>query len=95
MLFRSIVSYDTERLSRMISYDDTYVYVKRQAFERFLEENHADGEIWIVFGGFYKLPGLTSAAEACIYESGSGDMTVRIPYESIRDNWCLKLLKLL
>lgn len=90
-----IVSYDTERLSRMISYDDTYVYVKRQAFERFLEENHADGEIWIVFGGFYKLPGLTSAAEACIYESGSGDMTVRIPYESIRDNWCLKLLKLL
>lgn len=90
-----IVSYDTERLSRMISYDDTYVYVKRQAFERFLEENDADGEIWIVFGGFYKLLGLTSAAEACIYESGSGDMTVRIPYESICDNWYLKLLKLL
>lgn len=90
-----IVSYDTERLSRMISYDDRYVYVKRPVFEKFLEENHADGEIWIVFGGFYKLPGLTSAAEACIYERGSGGMTAQIPYESIMDHWYLKLLKLL
>lgn len=90
-----IVSYDTEKLSRMISYDDKYVYVEREAFEKFLEENNADGEIWIAFGGFYKLPGLTSAAEACIYESGSGDSTVQIPYESIMDNWYMELLQLL
>ena len=91
----AVVSYDTEELSRMISYDDEYVYVEREAFEKFLIENNADGEIWIVFGGFYKLPGLAGAAESCIYESGSGDRVVQIPYESILDNWYMELLKLL
>ncbi|MCI8892927.1 MAG: M56 family metallopeptidase [Eubacterium sp.] len=90
-----IVSNDTTRLSRMISYDDRYVYVEREAFEDFLEENNAEGEIWIVFGGFYKLPGLGGATETCIYESGSEDRIVQIPYESIMDDWYMELLKLL
>lgn len=90
-----IVSYDTEKLREIISYDDRYVYVEREAFEEFLEENNADGEIWIVFGGFYKLPGLAGAAETCIYERGSKDSTVQIPYEGIRDSWYMELLKLL
>ena len=93
--YSHIISCDTEELSRMISYDDRYVYVKREAFEEFLGENDADGEIWIVFGGFYKLPGLAGAAEACIYESGSKDGIVQIPYESIMDNWYMELIKLL
>ena len=90
-----IISYDTEALSRMISYDDRYVYVERQTFEDFLEENNAEGEVWIVFGGFYKLPGLTGIAEGCTYEKNSEDEVVRIPYESIMDNWYMELLKLL
>lgn len=90
-----IVSYDTEKLREIISYDDRYVYVEREAFEEFLEENNADGEIWIVFGGFYKLPGLTGTAEACIYESDSKDRIMQIPYDSIMDNWYMELLKLL
>ncbi len=90
-----IVSSDTGKLAQMISYDDRYVYVDREAFEKFLGENDADGEIWIVFGGFYKLPGLAGAAETCIYESGSEDKMVRIPYESIRGDWYLELLRLL
>ena len=90
-----IVSYDSGELSRMISYDDRYVYIEREAFEAFLEKSKAGGEIWIVFGGFYKLPGLTGAAEACIYESGSEDRIVQIPYESIMGNWYMELLKLL
>lgn len=90
-----IISCDTGELGQMISYDDGYVYVEKEAFEDFLEENGADGEIWIVFGGYYKLPGLAGAAETCIYERGLKDSTVRIPYESIRDNWYLELLKLL
>ena len=90
-----IVSYDTGKLSRMISYDDRYVYIEREAFEDFLEENNADGEIWIVFGGFYKLPGLAGVAESCIYESGSKDRMVQIPYESVMNNWYMELLKVL
>ena len=90
-----IISYDTEALSRMISYDDRYVYVERQAFEDFLEENNAEGEVWIVFGGFYKLPGLTGIAESCTYENNSEDEVVWIPYESITDYWYFGLLKML
>lgn len=90
-----IVSSDTGKLEQMISYDEGYVYVEREAFEDFLEKNDADGEIWIVFGGFYKLPGLGGAAEACVYERGLKGSTVRIPYESIRNSWYLEVLKLL
>lgn len=88
-----IVSRDTEKLSRMISYDDKYVYVEREAFERFLDEHHADGDIWIVFGGFYKLPGMGGAAEACVYENNSNDRIVRIPYESVMDDWYLEVVR--
>ena len=91
----AVVSCDTEELSRMISYDDEYVYVEREAFEKFLIENNAEGEIWIVFGGFYKLPGLTGVAESCIYENNSEDEVVRIPYKSITDDWYFGLLKML
>ena len=90
-----VISYDTEELSQMISYDDRYVYVERQAFEDFLEENNAEGEIWIVFGGFYKLPGLAGIAESCIYESSSKDRIIQIPYESIRNYWYYELLEIL
>ncbi len=41
---------------------DTFM-LRGKAFEDFLEENNAEGEIWIVFGGFYKLPGLTGIAQ--------------------------------
>jgi len=53
----------------MISYDDKYVYVDREAFENFLCRNNAEGDICIAFGGFYKLPGLGGVAEICYYES--------------------------
>ena len=96
-----IISGDTGELERIISYDDRYVYVDGKAFGEFLAKHHAEGEIWIVFGGFYKLPGLGGAAEACVYESGTADGTengmedgmVRIPYESIMDSWYMDLLK--
>ncbi len=90
-----IVSSDTEALSRMISYDDEFVYVEREAFEKFLIENNAQGDICIVFGGFYKLPGLGGIGEICFYEWDSEDAIVRIPYESIRGNWYVELLKML
>lgn len=91
----SVVSGDTEVLSRMISYDNSFVYVDREAFEDFLHRNHAKGEIYIIFGGYYKLPGVGGAAEACLYENSSKDRIVRIPYKSIRNDWVYVLCKLL
>ena len=91
----TVISNNDSGIQQMISYDDSYVYVDSEAFEDFLEENNAEGEVWIVFGGFYKLPGLTGMAESCIYENNSGDEVVRIPYESITDNWYFGLLKML
>lgn len=91
----AIVSQDTEDLSRMISYDNEYVYVEREPFEDFLRENNAEGEIYIYFGGFYKLPGLGGASEACFYESDPKEETVRIPYESMRGDWYYELLRML
>jgi len=90
-----VVSYDTEELSKMISYDDKYVYVDREAFEDFLYRNNAEGDICIAFGGFYKLPGLGGMAEICFYERDSKDAVVQIPYERMRESWYIKLFKML
>lgn len=83
-------------LHNMISYDDNYVYVKREAFENFLQEKNAVGEIFIVFGGFYKLPGFVGRGHSCCYEAGSQEETVRIPYDrQADDDWMLTLIKMM
>ncbi len=87
------------RLHRMISYDDRFVYVDRDAFEAYLNEKHAHGEIFIVFGGYGKLPGFGSGGYSCLYQPGSctGRM-VQIPYEkehSGLDAWMFELFKYL
>lgn len=86
---------DDNALHQMISYDDSYVYVDREAFERFLCRNNAEGEIFIVFGGFYKLPGFSSGGESCLYKAGAENDVVRIPYEKRMDDWMVALFKLL
>ncbi|MDE6201942.1 MAG: hypothetical protein K2G19_00530 [Lachnospiraceae bacterium] len=90
----SLLDYDNS-LYQMISYDDSYVYVNREEFDDFLHRNHAEGEIYIVFGGCYKMPGLGSAAESCFYESNSKDKVLRIPYENTSTHWRYWLFKLL
>jgi len=90
-----MISCDTGELSSMISYDDKYVYVDREAFEDFLCRNNAEGNICIVFGGFYKLPGLGGMAEICYYGRGSKDAVVQIPYEKMKENWYIELFKML
>lgn len=82
-------------LRQMISYDDSYVYVDRAAFENYLYENGASGDIFIVFGGFYKLPGVGGAGCSCYYEPGSTERIVKLPYEDPSDDWRVKLLKML
>lgn len=91
----AVVSCDSKGLGRMISFDERYVYVDREAFEDFLCRNHAEGEIFIVFGGYDKLPGLGGAAESCFYENSSEGRIVRIPYESITNRWEHMVCKML
>lgn len=86
---------DSDALHQMVSYDDSYVYVDREAFENYLHNNHAAGDIFIVFGGFYKLPGVGGTGCTCYYESGSEDSIVKIPYENPLSDWRVRLLKML
>lgn len=90
----TFVDYSDE-LSRMISYDDSYVYVDREAFEDFLFENNASGDIYIVFGGYIKLPGIGGYGYSCLYESETEEKIVRIPYDNHEDDWYTKLYKIL
>ena len=50
---KNVTFQDTnDELQQMISYDNNFVYVDRKAFENYLQENNARGDIIIVFGGF-------------------------------------------
>lgn len=91
----TVISNNDSSIQQMISYDDSYVYVDSEAFEDFLEENNAEGEVWIVFGGFYKLPGFFGGGESCLYETGSDAGVVWIPYERQMSDWMAALLKIL
>lgn len=84
-----------DELYRMISYDDSYVYVDSEAFDSFLYENNADGDIYIVFGGFLKLPGIGGGGNSCLYEKDAEENIARIPYENNEDYWLIKLYKML
>ena len=82
-------------IHQMISYDDSYVYVDREAFEDFLDKNNATGDVFIVFGDFYKLPGFSSGGESCLYETRSDAGVVQIPYQRRTNDWMVALFKIL
>lgn len=86
---------DSDGLRQMITYDDSFVYVNREAFDSYLLENHAAGDIFIVFGGFYKLPGFGGAGCSCAYETGSKEQVVVIPYDSPLNDWRVRLLQII
>lgn len=86
---------DSDKLRQMITYDDSFVYVDREAFDSYLLENHAAGDIFIVFGGFYKLPGFGGAGCSCSYETGLKEQVVVIPYDSPLNDWRIRLLQII
>ena len=83
------------RLQRVIHYDEHYVYVERKPFEEFLDKSNAHGEIYIVFGGFQKFPGLGGNGYSCCYQADTKDKVVKIPYEKPEESWTVKLYKIL
>lgn len=85
---------DSDILCRMIAYDESYVYVDSAAFDNYLYQSGAKGEIFIVFGGFVKLPGIGGLGYMCEYESGPEEI-IQIPYENYKSNWLIKFYRLL
>lgn len=84
-----------DALHQIISYDDEYVYVDREAFEKYLQKKGGSGDIFIVFGGFYKLPGIGGMGCSCYYAPGEGEQILKLPYENPVDDWRVKLVKML
>lgn len=84
-----------DKLQGMISYDDSHVFVDRPAFEEFLRDRNVSGEVFIVFGGYYKLPGFVGYGYSCCYEPGFGSRAVGIPYEKPKEDWLLTLVKMI
>lgn len=84
-----------DKLQEMISYDDSYVSVDREAFEGFLRQGGVSGEIFLVFGGYYKLPGFLGYGYSCSYEFGCADAVVRLPYDKPKEDWMLTLIKMI
>lgn len=82
-------------LQKMIHYDKKYVYVKREEFEGFLRKHNARGEIFIVFGGFQKFPGMGGNGYSCFYEDNTGGEIIRIPYQRPKDSFRVMLFKLM
>lgn len=85
----------SESLHQMVSYDDNYVYVDREPFEQFLQDVNATGEVFLVFGGFYKLPGFVGIGYSCPYDRDAEGATIQIPYEKPEEDWMVALIKLL
>ena len=86
---------NSDELYQMITYDDSYVYVDSEAFDSYLHENNAAGEIFLVFGGYLKLPGIGGHGYSCMYERAGDEKIVRIPYENYEDDWLEMLNKIL
>lgn len=85
----------SDALRQMVSFDDSYVYVDREAFDSFLYESNAEGEIYIVFGGFLKLPGIGGGGYSCLYQNDTEEKTVQISYENHEEDWLIQLYKML
>lgn len=92
---REVLLYDSNELRRAVSYDGQYVYVKSEAFEKLLGASYREPELYIVFGGFEKFPGIGGNADSCLYRNPSKKKAVRIPYEKQADNWLVTLYKLM
>ena len=85
----------SDKLDEIISYDDSYVYVDREAFDSFLSEKNAKGEIYIVFGGFQKLPGVGGFGYSCQYVNDTEEEIVQLPYYNYKDDWMMRLYRIL
>ena len=91
---RIIISNHDSSMNQMISYDDSYVYVDREAFEAFLRKAMWKDKFILFLEDFVNFRFLCGG-QSCLYETDSADEVVRISYIRQNDDWVMALLKIL
>lgn len=85
----------SDELRQIVSYDDSYIYVDSEAFDSILQKNDAKGDIFIVFGGYLKLPGIGGYGYSCQYENTGDAKIVQIPYYNYQNDRLFQLFKMI
>lgn len=85
----------SDELRQIVSYDGNYIYVDSEAFDNILRKNDAKGDIFIVFGGYLKLPGIGGYGYSCQYENTGDAKIVQIPYYNYKNDRLFQLFKMI
>ena len=95
--FETIILVDNSDLSATSSFDDKYLYFDADLLDQIIDlDKYKDKELWIYFGGFYKLPGIGGGGEVAVVKGNDiGTGMVKIPYEEAQDTLVITLLKLM
>ncbi len=93
----TVIMADDTELSATASFDDKYLYLDADLLDRIIDlEKYRDKELWIYFGGFYKLPGIGGGGEVAVVTGNDiGSGIIAIPYEEAQDTLVITLLKLM
>ena len=93
----TVIQYDNTELSSTSYYDDKYLYINADLLDNLIDlEKYGNKELWIYFGGFYKLPGIGGGGEVAVINGRDiGTGMVKIPYEEAQDTLVITLLKLM
>ena len=93
----TVIQYDNTELSSTSYYDDKYLYINADLLDHLIDlEKYGNKELWIYFGGFYKLPGIGGGGEVAVINGRDiGTGMVKIPYEEAQDTLVITLLKLM
>lgn len=78
---------DSETLKEAVSYDENYIYIEPGAFNEFIENSEITGaDIYICFGGYYKLPGIGGGCSfGYLDTSDLGENIIKIEYTKHKD----------
>jgi hypothetical protein len=95
--FETVILVDNSDLSATSSFDDKYLYFDADLLDQIIDlDKYKDKELWIYFGGFYKLPGIGGGGEVAVVKGiDIGTGMVKIPYEEAQDTLVITLLKLM
>ena len=93
----TVLMADNTELTSNASFDDKYLYLDANQLDRIIDlEKYQNKELWIFFGGFYKVPGIGGGGEVAVVTGKDiGTGMVKIPYEEAQDTLVLTLFKLM